>query len=334
MPRWLTILGLRGTAEPLIVSADWRSLAVRVEFEAVFHTASVWINGQMAGEHRGKGYTAFTFDVTQLLHWGETNAIAVRVDNAFNEHMLPRGRSSDWAHDGGIFRPVQLLITPRVFVERVEIEASPNLTSGDGTIAITSFIRNTSLESWNGKASASDFVDLAPKAVTSRRSRDSQQTSNFLPLVFSSPKRQNSGVSLAELSNDFFEVQASIDLADPSIGCPGIWEFIKFSDQSEASRLGRIAAKRATEGHQEKSVLGGGKGRADTIQVTGNLRDSILHQFSGWALISEENLRPLTGLFPNLMTGQSHVGPNRPSCTIHVPVPPGQGSRRHSHKAT
>jgi len=135
------------------VPADWRTSAVRVEFEAVFHTATVWINGQMVGEHRGKGYTAFTFDITHLLHWGETNAIAVRVENAFNEHMLPRGRSSDWAHDGGIFRPVQLLITPRVFVERVDVEATPNLGSGDATIVITSFIRNTSLENWSGKAS-------------------------------------------------------------------------------------------------------------------------------------------------------------------------------------
>jgi len=135
------------------VPADWRTLAVRVEFEAVFHTTTVWINGQMTGEHRGKGYTAFTFDVTHLLLWGETNAIAVRVDNAFNEHMLPRGRSSDWAHDGGIFRPVQLLITPRVFVERVDVEATPNLSSGDATIAITSHVRNTSPKDWSGRAS-------------------------------------------------------------------------------------------------------------------------------------------------------------------------------------
>jgi beta-galactosidase len=135
------------------VPADWRTFAVRVEFEAVFHTATVWINGQMAGEHRSKGYTAFTFDITHLLHWGEINAIAVRVRNAFDEHMLPRGHSSDWAHDGGIFRPVQLLITPKVFVERVEIEATPNLTGGDAVIAVTSYIRNTSGTEWSGRSS-------------------------------------------------------------------------------------------------------------------------------------------------------------------------------------
>src|SRR5204863_8156194 len=101
---------------------NWQETAVRVEFEAVFHWATVWVNGQLVGEHARAGYTAFTFDITHALHWGETNNITVRVDNAFNQHMLPRGPSSDWANDGGIFRPVQLLITPQTFFDRVEIE--------------------------------------------------------------------------------------------------------------------------------------------------------------------------------------------------------------------
>jgi beta-galactosidase/beta-glucuronidase len=86
---------------------------VRVEFEAVFHSATVWVNGKLAGEHLRKGYTAFTLDITNLLRWDLGNTIAVRVDNAFNQHMVPRGQSSDWANDGGIYRPVQLLITPK-----------------------------------------------------------------------------------------------------------------------------------------------------------------------------------------------------------------------------
>jgi beta-galactosidase/beta-glucuronidase len=135
------------------VAADWQACAVRVEFEAVFHTAAVWINGQLAGEHRGKGYTAFAFDITHLLRWGVTNTIAVRVDNAFNKHMLPRGDSSDWAHDGGIYRPVQLLITPKTFLERVDVDATPNLASGNANISITIHIRNTSQKDWSGDCS-------------------------------------------------------------------------------------------------------------------------------------------------------------------------------------
>jgi beta-galactosidase len=133
--------------------ATWQQSAVRVEFEAVFHTATVWVNGSPAGEHARKGYTAFTLDIGHLMRWGQTNAIAVRVDNAFNPQMLPRGQSSDWANDGGIFRPVQLLVTPKTFVERVDIDAVPDLNRGDGRLAIAAHIRNTGLRIWNGKSS-------------------------------------------------------------------------------------------------------------------------------------------------------------------------------------
>src|SRR5260370_36814421 len=82
--------------------------------------------------------------------------------------MLPRGRSSDWAHDGGIFRPVQLLITPQVFVERVDIEATPNLTGGNATIAITSYIRNTSRKAWSGRNSYPIVCEASGQAVLAR----------------------------------------------------------------------------------------------------------------------------------------------------------------------
>ena len=131
--------------------SEWQDSTLRLEFEAVFHTAKIWINGQLAGEHARKGYTAFVLDITHLLRPGSSNTIAVRVDNAFDEHMVPRGRSSDWAHDGGIYRPVQLLITPKTFVERVDAEAIPDLASGDAKIAITAYLRNASSKDWIGR---------------------------------------------------------------------------------------------------------------------------------------------------------------------------------------
>ena len=82
-------------------------------------------------------------------------------------------------------------------------------------------------------------------------------------------------------------------------------------------------------------MLPSGQRRPDPVQVTGDLRNGILHEFGSWGLVSEENLRPLTGLFPNFMTCQSHVGPNRSSRTIHVPVPPNKYfSCTHHHCTT
>jgi beta-glucuronidase len=139
------------------VADAWRHSVVRIEFEAVFHTATVWVNGQRVGEHTRKGYTPFTLDIAQFLRWGETNTVAVRVDNAFNDHMLPRGHSSDWAHDGGIYRPVQLLVTPQTFVERLEIDAIPDFTNNEGKLTITASVRNASAKPWNGQASFQVF---------------------------------------------------------------------------------------------------------------------------------------------------------------------------------
>jgi beta-glucuronidase len=147
------------------VPIAWQHSAVRIEFEAVFHTAMVWINGRLAGEHARKGYTAFAFDITQFLRWGRPNTVAVRVDSAFNDHMLPRGRSSDWAHDGGIFRPVQLLVTPKTFVEHIDVEAVPDLAAGEGKLTITAYVRNTRSRPWNGRASFRVFDEEPGLAV-------------------------------------------------------------------------------------------------------------------------------------------------------------------------
>jgi beta-glucuronidase len=162
------------------VPGAWLHSLVRIEFEAVFHTATIWVNGQPAGEHARKGYTAFTLDITQFLRWGKTNTVAVRVDSAFNDHMLPRGRSSDWAHDGGIYRPVQLLVTPKTFVERVYIEAVPDLIRGEGNLTITAYARNASSKRWSGRASFQVFDEATGLVVLTNSETNSEPSDLFI----------------------------------------------------------------------------------------------------------------------------------------------------------
>jgi beta-galactosidase len=152
-PRFAQYYGPAWYRRSFDVPSSWAHAAVRIEFEGVFHTATIWVNGQLAGEHVRKGYTAFKIDTSRFLQPGKANAIVVRADNAFNEHMLPRGRSSDWAHDGGIFRPVQLIVTPKTFLEQIQIDAFPELASGEANLAIVALCRNTSSQHWKGSAS-------------------------------------------------------------------------------------------------------------------------------------------------------------------------------------
>ncbi len=136
---------------------EWESSAVRIEFEAVFHSATVWVNGQLAGHHLRKGYTSFVINISSLIRVDAQNVIAVQVDNSFDESMLPRGRSSDWAHDGGIYRPVRLLIAAPVFIERLAVDAAPHISSeaaGSGEYAdieVTASFHNFTAKSWQGQ---------------------------------------------------------------------------------------------------------------------------------------------------------------------------------------
>jgi len=120
----------------------WAGRWVRIEFEAVFHTAKVWLNGKLLGEHPGRGYTAFAFDITPALRFDAPNVLTVKVDNSFNAGILPRDKSYDWAPDGGITRPVSLLVTPNVYIDRLGVEAIPDLDAGHTALQVRATVRN------------------------------------------------------------------------------------------------------------------------------------------------------------------------------------------------
>lgn len=84
-----------------------------IRWEGVNHSASVYINGQFIGEHKG-GYTAFTFDVTPYCKFGEENIIAVKADNTLND-VPPI--SGDFTIFGGMYRDVWLITTPKQHID-------------------------------------------------------------------------------------------------------------------------------------------------------------------------------------------------------------------------
>ena len=61
-----------------------------LEFQASFQDTEVYVNGELAGTHRG-GYTAFLIDITSFVRPG-ANLIFVRVNNLWNARIAPRRR--------------------------------------------------------------------------------------------------------------------------------------------------------------------------------------------------------------------------------------------------
>jgi beta-glucuronidase len=96
-----------------------------LHFGAANHSASVFVNGELAGSHEG-GFTPFSFDVTPLLRVG-TNTVVVMVDNTRRREAVPTVMT-DWWNYGGLTRPVRLLDVPETFVRDYHLQLEPGST--------------------------------------------------------------------------------------------------------------------------------------------------------------------------------------------------------------
>lgn len=94
----------------LYVPEQWRGKRLFLRFGAVQSVADVFVNGYHVGEHKG-GFTAFTMEITDRVTFGGDNTIRVVVSNGWRSDLLPL--STDLDLQGGIYRDVELMVTPR-----------------------------------------------------------------------------------------------------------------------------------------------------------------------------------------------------------------------------
>ena len=132
---------------------------VFLRFSAATHRATVYINGEKAGEHEG-GFLPFLVDITDKARYGEENRITVKVNNELTETNIPCGRTIrlkngrkmskpyfDFYNYSGLQRSVHLLSIPPRSIEDIDLryEISGNdasvlysvRTKGDGDIRLT-----------------------------------------------------------------------------------------------------------------------------------------------------------------------------------------------------
>ena len=107
-------LGVAWYRRTFELPASWAGMAIRLEFEAVFHSAVVWVNGRQIGSHLRKGYTSFAFDISAAVLPQQSNTISVKVDNSFDQQMLPRANSYDWAPDGHQVLDIRFSVSGRI----------------------------------------------------------------------------------------------------------------------------------------------------------------------------------------------------------------------------
>lgn len=129
------------------LAANLKNRRIFLYFEGANQIADVYVNGKFVGRHIG-GYTAFSFDVTDFIKYGEANLLAVKVDNSFNADVPPL--TADFNFYGGIYRDVWLIATDDVHFKVTDYASSgvqittPQVSDASGTVNILGTVENSS----------------------------------------------------------------------------------------------------------------------------------------------------------------------------------------------
>jgi len=121
-----------------VADAQWSGKYVKLVFHSVSYVADVWINGTWVGCHEG-GYTPFAFDASSCLNYGDSNTMAVRVDNVpwgTRTDTVP-AVNSDWMNYTGIIQDLYLEVCDPVNIVRADVR--PLNVSGDLSITLPIF---------------------------------------------------------------------------------------------------------------------------------------------------------------------------------------------------
>ncbi|MDR3297104.1 MAG: beta-galactosidase, partial [Prevotellaceae bacterium] len=121
-----------------------------LEFLGVSKVAEVFVNGTSVGVHKG-GYTAFRFDITDYITFGNAFTIAVKVDNITGTKVIPV--SGDFTVYGGIYRRVSLVVANPVHVDLLDYGApglylsTRNVSATSATLEVRATVVNRSSSS-------------------------------------------------------------------------------------------------------------------------------------------------------------------------------------------
>ena len=106
------------------VPARWQGRRVKIVFDGVMTDARVLVNGQKAGPLHQGGFYRFSYDISNLVRFGEKNLLEVTVSKeSENASVNLAERRGDYWNFGGIFRPVFLTSFPPHYIGRVALDA-------------------------------------------------------------------------------------------------------------------------------------------------------------------------------------------------------------------
>lgn len=143
------------------VPGEWQEKDLDLRFGAATHEATVYVNGQKVGYHKG-GFLPFNASINEAFQPNKINKVVVRLNNELSATTLPVGKTItkkngkklvkpffDFFNYAGLQRSVWLVVTPKEsivdftvnhFIEEDGARVDYNLeTTGENTVYIEVF---------------------------------------------------------------------------------------------------------------------------------------------------------------------------------------------------
>lgn len=253
----------------LDIRANLKNKRIFLYFEGVNHTADVFLNDQFLGQHIG-GYTAFAFDVTELIDFTKPNLLAVKVDNSLDKDKPPI--DGDFTMYGGIYRDVWLIAADETHFKVTDFASSgirietPKVSEGSAIVKVSGTIVNADEKQKKIEVVSTIFdnqnrqVSIINSAVTvnSKAEADFEQTSKpiYKPRLWSTEEP-----NLYRVETVIRENGKILDAVTNPLG----FRWFRFDAKEGFFLNGKYLKLRGTNRHQDYKGLGNAV--ADALQV-------------------------------------------------------------------
>ncbi|MET6757270.1 glycoside hydrolase family 2 TIM barrel-domain containing protein [Pseudoalteromonas sp. NCIMB_1079] len=181
-----------------------------LEFGGIYMNSEVYVNGALVGGQH-YGYTSFWIDITNHLKFGQTNTIAVKVNN---NHL-----NSRWYSGSGIYRPVSLSFKPATHIQHWgTFVTTPVITDEFASINVDTSIVSKSIVSKTNVSKTNKKISLTQEVLDQQGNVVAQQrNSNVSLTATSSDSPKNSSNSTNGSVGKTGHVNTTITLPRPTL---------------------------------------------------------------------------------------------------------------------